>query len=61
MDEDTPFDFDIDANDAPAQTISGFAGGFEADFKPRTDELGVNAQKMIMKILKEDLKNRKET
>jgi protein arginine N-methyltransferase 1 len=45
-DEGSTFDFDIDAKDAPAQTISGFAGWFDADFKSRTDELGVNAPKM---------------
>lgn len=42
-DEDSTFDFDINSDDYPGQTISGFAGWFTADFKSRTDEGGKGA------------------
>lgn len=45
-DEGATFDFDIDANDASAKAVSGFAGWFDADFKSRTDDLGANAPKV---------------
>ena len=45
-DEGSSFDFDIDSKDAPAQTISGFAGWFDADFKSRTDANGDKAPKI---------------
>jgi protein arginine N-methyltransferase 1 len=45
-DEGSTFDFDINSKDAPAQSISGFAGWFDTDFKSRTDELGTHAPKM---------------
>jgi protein arginine N-methyltransferase 1 len=45
-DEESTFDFDINANDAPAQAISGFAGWFDADFKSRTDRFGAGAPKI---------------
>jgi PRMT5 arginine-N-methyltransferase. len=45
-DEDACFDFDVDARKAPAQSISGFAGWFDADFKSRTDEGGAKAPKL---------------
>jgi protein arginine N-methyltransferase 1 len=42
----TEFDFDVDSDENPGATISGFAGWFTADFKSRTDENGVNAPPM---------------
>ncbi len=45
-DEGSTFDFDIDSKEAPAHTVSGFAGWFDADFKSRTDEFGAHAPKI---------------
>lgn len=45
-DDGSYFDFDIDTRNAPAQSISGFAGWFDADFKSRTDEGGSKAPKL---------------
>ncbi len=46
-DQDSTFDFDVVADDTPGGTnVSGFAGWFDADFKSRTDEGGVNAPKL---------------
>lgn len=45
-DEGSTFSFEISSKDAPAQTISGFAGWFDTDFKSRTDEVGANAPKI---------------
>eukprot|EP00557_Chaetoceros_sp_GSL56_P000156 CAMPEP_0176501038 /NCGR_PEP_ID=MMETSP0200_2-20121128/13932_1 /TAXON_ID=947934 /ORGANISM="Chaetoceros sp., Strain GSL56" /LENGTH=422 /DNA_ID=CAMNT_0017899867 /DNA_START=229 /DNA_END=1497 /DNA_ORIENTATION=- len=45
-DEDACFDFDIDTRNVSAQSISGFAGWFDADFKSRTDEAGAKAPKL---------------
>jgi protein arginine N-methyltransferase 1 len=45
-DEGSTFDFEVNSEDARANTISGFAGWFDADFKSRTDEGGANAPKI---------------